>query len=231
MVEGSKSDDIGDIKKTVLTQLEGNYLHSIPKSSTFFYPKDEIEQAVKNSFKKIDSLSISRSGLSGLILKITEKAPSAIVCVGFHDDNDSDQDCYFSDKDGYVYEKSPQFSEGVYPKYYITRNNNQEVLGTTFISTDLFRNLQAFVANAGKSNISPLGLFIGDGGKYELYVKNLDESEAVVYFDNRQPLEKTLSNFIAFWNDSLKKKKNATSTPAFEYINLRYGNNIFYATK
>jgi hypothetical protein len=27
------------------------------------------------------------------------------------------------------------------------------------------------------------------------------------------------------------KKKNATTTPIFDYINLRFGNNIFYVTK
>ncbi len=220
-----------EIEKTVLSKLEGNYLYFIPKSNTLFYPKDDIERAVTDSFKKIDTIDVSRSGLSGLSIKITEKKPTAIVCVGFHDQDDSDQNCYFSDSDAYVYEKSPQFSEGVYPKYYISTSTDQTLVGMAFIPTDLFKNLQTFIENAGKSSISPLGLFIAENGNYELYIKNMDNSEAVVYFDDRAPFDKTLSNFVAFWGDSFKKKKNATSTPIFEYINLRYGNNIFYETK
>lgn len=220
-----------EIEKVALSQLEGNYLYFIPKSNTFFYPKNAIEQAVTDSFKRIDTIDVSRSGLASLSIKITEKKPIAIVCVGFHDQDDSDQNCYFSDSDAYVYEKSPQFSEGVYPKYYISTSTGQTLVGMTFIPQELFKKLQIFIENAGKSAISPLGLFIAENGNYELYIRNVDNSEAVVYFDDRSPFDKTLSNFVAFWNDSLKKKKNATSTPIFEYINLRYGNNIFYETK
>ena len=59
----------------------------------------------------------------------------------------------------------------------------------------------------------------------------VNNGSLVKKIDNKQPLDKTLSNFVLFWNDAMKKNKNATSTLIFEYINLRYGNNIFYATK
>jgi hypothetical protein len=230
-VEANATSTASNIEKTTLDILAGNYSYFIPRSNTLFYPKNNIKQAILDSNKRIDSIEISHSGLSKLSIKTIEKKPIAIVCTGFHDQDDSDQDCFFSDKDAYVYEKSPQFSEGVYPKYYVSSSDSKNLLGTTFIDVNLFKNLQIFIENAGKSNIKPLGLFIGDNGNYELYIKNVDNSEAVVYFDNRSPFDKTLSNFVTFWNDSIKNKKNLTTTPIFDYINLRYGNNIFYATK
>jgi hypothetical protein len=94
-----------------------------------------------------------------------------------------------------------------------------------------FLQFQKFMAMIQKEHISIVGLLIGEKNQYELYIKNKDDTETVVYFDNRTPLEKTASNLILFWNDSMLKKKNATTTPIFDYINLRFGNNIFYVTK
>ena len=74
-------------------------------------------------------------------------------------------------------------------------------------------------------------MLINENGAYELYAKNKDNSEAIIYFDDRSSLRKTSSNLIAFWNDSQIIKKGATTALMFDYINLRFGNNNFYVTK
>ena len=84
------------------------------------------------------------------------------------------------------------------------------------------KNLQDFVKGVRASGISTLGILIGEEGSYELYIKNRDLSTAVVYFDDRIPFESTMSNLLAFWDN---KEAN------YNYINLRFGNNIFYSLK
>ena len=43
--------------------------------------------------------------------------PTALLCEGFHD-ADNNNECYFVDKNGYVFELAPQFPGNVYPTYY-----------------------------------------------------------------------------------------------------------------
>jgi cell division septal protein FtsQ len=231
-ISGTKTMNTDTIKQKAQEYLEGEYFGLIPRSSTFFFPKFDIKESLINSFKRIERLEIQRKGISGINIVIEEKDAVAIVCGGFHDNDDAEQKCYSVDKNGYVFEESPNFSDGVYPHYYLDLDNKgTNIIGSSFINSDLFQQFQKFIKTIQDSHISIVGLLIGDKDQYELYIKNKDDTEAVVYFDNRIPFEKTASNLILFWNDSMLKKKNATSTPVFDYINLRFGNNIFYVTK
>ena len=64
-----------------------------------------------------------------------------------------------------------------------------------------------------------------------MFIKNTQkDSEITVYFDDRSPFDSTLQNLLTFWQDSIENKK-ATSTPAFDYINLRFGNTVYYSTQ
>lgn len=231
-VSGTNTMNISEIKEKALTKLEGYYFGLIPRSNILFYPKSIIKDDLINFFKKIESINISRTSATSIEINIKERETVAIICGGFHDVYDVDQKCYSADKDGYVFEESVDFSEGVYPHYYLDLDSkNTNIIGSSFIDKDLFLQFQKFIAMIQKEHISIVGLLIGEKNQYELYIKNKDNTEAVVYFDNRTPLEKTASNLILFWNDSMLKKKNATTTPIFDYINLRFGNNIFYVTK
>lgn len=223
--------NISDLQGKALELLDGDYLGVIPKTNTFFYPETFVENGLTDLFKKIDSIKIKRSGLSGIRLNIVERIPTALVCGGFHNEEGLDQKCYSVDKDGYVFEESPLYSEGVYPHYYVSLDEEKDIIGTYFIDTKLFSQLQKFISYIKDSKISTVGILISEKDEYELYIKNKDLSEAVVYFDNKVPFDKTASNLVAFWNDSVLKKKGTSTPPVFDYINLRFGNNIFYVTK
>lgn len=210
-----------EVEAKALATTQGNYFYVVPRSFSFFYPKDDIQAAVTDAYKKIDSMRVVRKSFSTLEITVSERVPEAIVCEGFREEDELDE-CFFADKDGFIFTESPGFSDGVYSRYYVNSDSNKLVLGTNFIDQEKFKELQSFVEGVRANDISTLGMLVGEGGSYELYVKNMDQSTAVVYFDDRTPLEKTMSNLIAFWDN---KRMN------FDYINLRFGNNIFYTLK
>lgn len=232
-IEVSKSEILNtqEIQQKIISILDDNYLFYIPKSNFLFYPKSDIRKELLNLYKNIDSIDIKYVGSSKLMVLIKERESDIIVCEGYHDDNNQDDNCFFADENGYVFSKAPQFSNGVYSRYYIATDLGDSIIGTNFINIDLFNNLQKFTKTVKDSGIDSQGILISSEGNYELYSKNLDDSETVIYFNDRIPLDKTVSNLIAFLNDSKILKKGATSTPVFDSINLRFGNNIFYVTK
>lgn len=211
-----------ELEEKSLKALGGYYLYLIPKSSIFFYSKKSIEQRLSNDYKKIKNIDINRSGLTKLEINITERKPEAIVCQGFREE-DLDNTCFFVDEKGTVYEKASGFSDGVYSKYYINLDGDTVSLGSAFIEESRFSDLQEFVKSINNARIGTSGVLIAPNGSYELYIKNKDGSIAVIYFDDKQSFEKTSSNLIAFLLNSKIK--------SFDYINLRFGNNIFYTVK
>ena len=173
-------------------------------------------------------MRVSRKDFSTLEVSVVERIPDAVVCEGFREEGETD-DCFFVDKNGYVYAESPDFSDGVYSRYYMNSDSSKLVVGENFIDPAKFKELQDFTKGVRANSIATLGILIGESGSYELYVKNRDQSTAVIYFDDRTPFDKTMSNFIAFWDNAMTKKIGTTTASNFNYINLRFGNNIFYS--
>lgn len=219
-----------ELEQRALSAIQGTYFYLIPRSFVFLYSKKAIETEVMSAYKMIDSMRISRKDFSTLEVSIIERIPDAVVCEGFREEGETD-DCFFVDKDGYVYAESPDFSDGVYSRYYTNSDSDKLVLGDNFIEPARFKELQNFIKGARANSITTLGILIGDSGSYELYVKNRDQSTAVIYFDDRTPFDKTISNLVAFWDNAMTKKIGTTTASNFNYINLRFGNNIFYSFK
>lgn len=229
-VTGVKTINVDDIKDISMNSLNSYYLGIIPKTNIIFY-SSSILKNLKESFKKIDSLNISRHGISGIDIDIKEKDTKALICSGFYGEENQDQKCYSVDEYGFVFEESPDFSSGVFPHYYLNIDINKKIIGNYIIESKLFNRLQNMFKVIENSGIHIFGLFISDKDEYELYIRNIDSSEAVVYFDNRTSFEDIADNLILFWNDTVLMKKNIEDIPIFEYINLKFGNNIFYVTK
>ncbi len=230
VVRGNTAVNTVELQNIALNQLKGNYALVIPKSNFIFYPKSSIEDAIYSSFPKIDRQNIELDGINSIHIDVTERAPSILVCDGYSDDG-SDESCYFADSLGFVYEKSPIFSENVYFKYFMNTSSSSVAIGSVFLNKDRFAKLQQFISELNSTIIDATGLLIGDDGSYELYIKNPDGSSGVVYFDDRTPLENTKSNLLVFWQNALDKKIGLTHMPSFEYVNLRFGKNIFYLIK
>jgi hypothetical protein len=232
-IVGAEAGSVPRMVENVKEQLKGEYIGLIPRSNIFLYPKKGITKALISDFKNIESLSISRKGLSTIAVVVSERTKAALVCEGFHEDDSSGSDsCFFSDNDGYVFAKASASSSDSFVRYYIVTDKGDALLGTNFIDSINFKEIAGFVAGSAKAGIVPLGVLVSEGNQYEMYVKNND-SEITVYFDTRSPLSATLSNFVAFWNNTFNASagKKSTTTPTIDYINLRYGNTIFYSAQ
>ncbi len=133
-IVGSDTLNNQDSKNEILSYLDGYYLYFIPKTNFLFYSKNTIKKNLLDKNKKIDSLEIHTKGLSTIEIDIKERLPIALVCEGFpknseeNDVVDNENQCFFTDKDAFVYEKSPQFSNGVYFRYYINQDSDTGIL-------------------------------------------------------------------------------------------------------
>lgn len=229
-ISGTGSADIGDIEKVIKDSIEGNYIYVIPKSSFLFYPKSEIKSSLSSKYPEFRSIEMNIKGLSTLIVSLDERKPAVIVCEGFKDDEDTG-DCYYADSTGFVYGRIATSTDTNYFKYYINSNSTTTIMGNAFTENSKFLELQKFVKNVINSGIKVDGILISDDNSYEMYIENIDKSDATVYFDDRTPFDKTFSNLVVFWKNSLNKKIGLNVIPNFDYINLRFGNNVFYLIK
>ncbi len=229
-IEGATTRSHEEVTTKIIAGLTGSYLKIIPHSHILFFPRNKVVEIIEHSFKDLEVKSVRRSGLSQLSVLVDEREAAALICPGFYEPNPDEEKCFMADEEGYVFKKAPQFSNGIFTRFYILSEKGEvtenTIIGTQVLESSKFKLLRDFVSGVSKVGVTPIGVLIRDDGQNELYLKG--SPEVTVYFDEKIPLEKTLSYFTAFWENA---KAISTTTPEFQYIDLRFGKSIYYLKK
>jgi hypothetical protein len=230
------------LEAAVLDSMKGDYLGLLPKSSTFLYPKKAIENVIKLAVPSVDSVSISRLGGNELDISIKEKDPAAIICTDYPDFSGADtsetgfqigndDSCYYVDTNALIFKKAPAITGDAYHRYFVpglvdNESSTTDVIGMYATSTDEFNRLQKFYTNVADDGITADAILVKDTGEYELYIGNPDV--VVIYFNNARPFNDQLANLLSFWTTMNSPSRTKAATTTFDYIDVRYGANVFY---
>jgi len=93
-VQGTKtiqSDEVIEIANNVSS---GNKFIILPKKQFFLYPKEEIKKNVLSAFTQAKEVSVKRDGITGILINIKERTPTARFCS---------EGCQLLDEDGFSY--------------------------------------------------------------------------------------------------------------------------------
>ncbi len=223
-----------EIKEEALDYMHGSFFWLFPKNNSFLYPQNNLENNLSDKFKRIENISVSLEGLNKLVVEITERKPVAIWCrestaiVSTTTDalkQDKEQ-CYFIDLFSTIFAEAPNFSGDAYFKYYglVTK---ESPIGERFIaSSTQFTEINGFIDAIKKLNIKPLYLLGKGEDEYSLVLFGGGE----IYFDVKKSLSLAYNNLETL----LKSPDLSFASSGFlpvQYIDLRYGNKLFYKLK
>lgn len=216
-----------DMQDEVLGFLSGSYVWLFPKNNAFLYPHDALETHLSEYFKRIDTVKVSLKNLRTLSVVITERKPEALWCG-----TEGSEHCYFMDNHSTIFAESPSFSGDAYFKYYgdlAVEGVNGPLGGQYIASSTQFAELHLFVENIRTLGLRPEYLAASNTGtttpveQFTLMVSNGGK----IYFDRREPLEQLFENLKAL----LRTPALADAWGRVEYIDLRYGNKVYYKLK
>lgn len=211
-----------EIKEESLKHISGSYFWLFPKSNAFIYPKNSLEDDLKNKFKRIDTIKIYLEGLNTMIVEITERKPVAIWCNNLGGEEDK---CYFIDQNSTVFAEAPDFSGDVYFKYYGLLDKDSPIGKEYIASSTEFTQINNFINLVKSLKIKPLHLIAKEEGEFSLALYGGGE----IFFDVKKSFEVTFQNL-----ETLLKSPDLSLSGGYlpvEYIDLRYGNKLFYKLK
>lgn len=211
-----------DVEAETLVFLGHSYLGIIPKNNILFYPHDSLEAYLKDVFRRIDQISITRSNMHSLSVTITERKPVALWCDTLPDVGLA-LHCYFMDNLGILFAEAPQFSGDAYTKYFGLINSDTPVGSQFTVSSTTFRVINDFVHEVDVLSLGPEYIVAKDNGEFSIYLS----SGGYILFDLKSDIGKTRDNLEAL----LRAPAFATSTRGrlpIDYIDLRFGNKLFY---
>ena len=210
-----------EVKEETLYYLNGSYLWLFPKDSFFLYPKGSLENFLREHFQRIDTISISKKDWQTITIKITERKPFAIWCSGDPISNN----CFFMDVNSTIFSQAPNFSGDAYFKYYGLLNTDSPIGMEYIASTTVFTQISQFAQNVKDIGIHPQYIVAKDQGQFSVILSGGGE----IYFDVKEPVEKLTENLVSLLK-SPDLKPNGDNLPV-QYIDLRYGNKLFYKLK
>ena len=222
-VVGNKIVDGETIEATAESELSGNYLWFFPKTNFLFYPKNKIINNLYDKFKTLKNISLSVKNQKILQIAVFERIALYTWCgITPPEKSNSDKKCYFLDETGFIFDEAPYFSGEVYFKFY----------GKVFQNyTDIFSQLILFKENLEKMGLKPIALYVADDENAKIFLSRGNDSHPEILFKSSDDVEKIAENLeTALTTDPLQaelKKKFSSLV----YIDLRFGNKVYYKFK
>lgn len=212
VVSGALVTGSDKVTSAVEEALSGRYFWLLPKRSAPIYPNGQVEAELARRFPRFSSVSLALNGFNELDAEVVEREPFALYCADV---------CYFLDKEGFIFDYSPTFSEGVY-FVYASEVPPLNPLGTRFVPPEEFAALSKFIEKIDALGILPRLLTISlSDARLQL------EDGGEIIWRRGTDFAHVQSNFESFLG-SKEIKGEKDFWQRLETLDLRTGNKVFY---
>lgn len=232
-IQGNKVINTELIKENIQTELAGKYLYVFLKSNLFFYPKVAIKNNLQNKFQRIKNINLSINK-KVLQVSIIEREALYTWCGDILPlvDNTTEYKCYFVDEEGYIFDEAPYFSGNVYFRFFGNIERKENILGSSFVP-NMFSNLIFFKKSLESMDLKPSAFFVNNIGELNVFFSTrsslLDGPMFMLKMD--ADFNKVLENLEASLSTEPLKSKFANNYSSLEYIDLRFGNKVYFKFK
>ncbi len=196
------------------TSLLGNRVFVIPKSNTIFLSKKDIARELTKRFTEIESLKITRNGLTGLEIDVKERDASYTLC--------QTENCYYLDRTGVVFKIIEGKAQEGAP---IFTSNKTYSIGEIYLNEQIISELGILV-----DSISGKGLEIVTIEEYSEFTMALITRQGTrLLLPKTTSYDELYSLLVKLLNtESFKVSKDTKDFKVdYAYINLQFGKKIF----
>jgi cell division septal protein FtsQ len=220
-VGGVQAVPVADIQHFVDGIIHDGKNHFFSEANIFFYPRSLIEQDLIRNFPRIKTVVITRPSIMSrtLVVTVSERQSFALWCPSFSTASDQ---CAQMDESGYLF--APYDASTTPATSYIFAGEASSTLqiGQTF-EQDHLPGILSLLHMLDQSAVRPLGLIVGSDSDFSVptqegYTLKLSFGEDVA---------DVLKNLKLVLTSSPVKDKLAD----LEYIDLRFGNRVYYKMK
>ncbi|MFA5841936.1 MAG: hypothetical protein WC835_03195 [Candidatus Paceibacterota bacterium] len=218
------------IENAILDELVGKYFYLVPKSSYFFYPKNLILSKLRDSFKRIENISLEHKGFTGLVVNISERRERYLWCgPDLILELEPGNECYFIDSGGYVFSGAPFYSGNLFLEFYgpLSSGDNASPVGGVVLPEDWFGKIISFRNALLSSGFEVIKILSKEDGDYELFL--LGGGKILV--SSKNDLDKNIEYLKPALLTEPLRTKLEIERGNLDYLDLRFGNKVFYRFK
>jgi hypothetical protein len=197
--------------------LDAHILWIIPKSNIFIFSKKELEIKLKQN-PAIVSVKIRKDFFKTLTIEIQEQEKEMIYCTTLER-----TECFYINKTGFIYAR---VNEYIIPEQEILIYTEQGVkkIQDTILDEKTYIDVVLFVKNTARQDIRIGDVYIKLDGVVEFVTREKVRIITSLFDD----FKKDFANLVALFEKSVLTKEQM---PQIEYIDLRFGNKVFYKNR
>ena len=234
-ISGNKIIDTVDLKDLIQSDLNGHYFGFFSKTNFLIYPKNKIKNDLITKFKRIKDISIDINNFRTLNISITEREGKYLWCGNDLPiaDNNSILNCYFLDSQGYIFDQAPYFSGEIYFKFYGTDNSIKNDPAGVYFLPEYFEKIISLKENIEKMGLKPTIFYLENSEDADIYLSSPNTliERPKVTFKLNSDYEKLAENLEAAIKTEPLKSNLKNKYSSLQYIDLRFGNKVYYKFK
>lgn len=236
VVIGNKVIDTKDITNIIQKNLTGNYYNLFSKKNALIYPKKAIETELHSKFPRLKDIALDLKGLVTLEVNLSERLATYTWCgntLPKETENLEELKCYFMGETGYIFDEAPFFSGDVYFRFFgKTVGDKNSPIGTSFLPNN-FENHVSFIEELLNMTLKPIGMLINENDDVEILLSSTTSlsNAPKIIFKYGTDLSKLRENLKTALDTDPLKSQLLTKYSSLKYIDLRFGNKVYYKFK
>lgn len=216
-VEGAALIPADDIRGAARAELAGRYWRVFPADFVLFVSGETLAQSLRERFSEIAEVGAEKRLPNRLHITIRERELWGVYCVR-HDPAVPSESCFYVDMEGTAYEPLSGFEGSLLPIVY----SAQELkTGERAVATETISFFSEAAAALGNIGLKPLALSLSTSTPGDGRLLLAEKWEVWISFG--RPVEE----WLGVLNTVLEKDIGARRKD-LEYVDLRFGNKVFY---
>lgn len=217
-VAGNEITENERIKEIARLAMEGRYFYLFDKSNILIFPRAHIVENLAGVFPRLSNIEIERQSLAALAISVSEREPAYLICMPAQADETKGSQCFFADKDGFIFARAPHFSGDVYTRVTSeAATTSANILGTHAAEEKKWSHITALEALLVERGKNVKQIRVRERDEYELILEN----GVRLLFNTSESPERLADNF-----DSVLQEVPLEQN--IDYIDFRFGNKVFY---
>lgn len=234
-ISGVQTIDRDAIEKFTREKLKGNYYLAYARENSKIFPKREIEEGLLNVFPRLASAHTERIDPHTIAIKVSERKPYALWCgEGYSPEMHELNACYFIDNTGFVFDRAPIFSDGVYLEVYgALEGAGADSMLRAKVPAMQFALIHALAGALVREIGEPLRVALNPEGEVVVTMKKSASYPMLAGAEIRFKESTTAASLMKNLTAALPVQFPAGVTPKKKllYIDMRFGNKIFFGSE
>jgi hypothetical protein len=224
-VEGNAAVPESAIVSLVRSQISGDYLGLFSRSSILLYPERSIERDLLNQYPRFETVSVYRTFPSDITVQVVERKPAAIACISdtTEDTRPTVGGCWFIDADGTLFAEAPEFSGRAFTRFVIKENFPS--IGHRLDTTPAFSEILFFLKQLEREGLEFSDVIFLPESRLDLRLL----TGGTIILSDAVSISQAFINIKTLLDDG--DLRQSISSRSFDYLDLRYGNKIFYKNR